>query len=77
MFKMPKKKPEKQKLSTLYSPRCLYYDTLVTGWMYDHMGNYRVAFHVAGAPPILGAILMFLIPKVEQVSAALSCCFLW
>ena len=31
------------------------------------MGDYRIAFHVAGAPPILGAIMMFFIPKVEQV----------
>ncbi|KAK3610817.1 hypothetical protein CHS0354_038997 [Potamilus streckersoni] len=38
----------------------------VAGYLYDLMGNYRVAFHVAGAPPILGAILMFFIPRVKQ-----------
>lgn len=36
------------------------------------MGNYKMAFHVAGAPPILGAILMFFIPKVQQVSMLVS-----
>lgn len=39
----------------------------VAGALYDSMGSYKVAFHAAGAPPILGAILMFLIPKVKQV----------
>lgn len=44
----------------------------VAGWMYDSMGHYRIAFHVAGAPPILGSILMFLIPKVEQSFPAVT-----
>lgn len=44
----------------------------VAGKLYDTMGNYRVAFHVAGAPPILGAIIMFLIPKVEQSFPAVT-----
>ena len=30
------------------------------------MGSYTIAFHAAGAPPIIGAIIMFFIPKVKQ-----------
>lgn len=44
----------------------------IAGWLYDEMGNYKVAFHIAGAPPILGAILMFLIPKVQQSFPAVT-----
>ena len=40
----------------------------IPGFLYDKLGDYKVAFHVAGAPPILGALLMFFIPKVTQVS---------
>jgi len=44
----------------------------VAGWLYDVMGDYKVAFHVAGAPPIIGALLMFLIPKVQQSYPAVT-----
>lgn len=44
----------------------------LAGLIYDHMNSYRVAFHAAGAPPILGAILMFLIPKHEEHHPAVS-----
>nr|KAG5696798.1 hypothetical protein BaRGS_012821 [Batillaria attramentaria] len=39
----------------------------VAGILYDHMGSYRIAFHVAGAPPIIGALIMFLIPRHKEV----------
>nr|KAG5694701.1 hypothetical protein BaRGS_010027 [Batillaria attramentaria] len=31
--------------------------------LYDHLGSYTVAFHVAGIAPIAGALIMLLIPK--------------
>lgn len=37
----------------------------IAGWMYDHMGNYTTAFLVAGVPPIVGAVVMFLIYRVN------------
>lgn len=37
---------------------------LVAGKLYDWLGNYTVAFIVAGIPPIVGAALMCLIYKV-------------
>jgi hypothetical protein len=33
--------------------------------MYDHLGGYTTAFLVAGIPPIVGAVLMFLIYRVD------------
>ena len=33
--------------------------------LYDHLGNYNVAFIVAGVPPLIGAGLMCLIYKVK------------
>lgn len=36
------------------------------GFLYDRMGSYKVAFHLSGAPPIIGAIIMFLIPKIKK-----------
>jgi hypothetical protein len=33
--------------------------------MYDHWGNYTAAFLMAGVPPILGAIFMFVIYRVD------------
>ncbi|XP_060607305.1 monocarboxylate transporter 10-like [Ruditapes philippinarum] len=44
----------------------------VAGQLYDTMGNYNLAFHIAGAPPILGSIFMFLIPTVEQSFPAVT-----
>ncbi|KAK7463162.1 hypothetical protein BaRGS_00038274, partial [Batillaria attramentaria] len=35
----------------------------VAGLLYDHLGSYTVAFHVAGIAPIAGALIMLLIPK--------------
>ncbi|CAG5133249.1 unnamed protein product, partial [Candidula unifasciata] len=35
----------------------------VAGFLYDHLGTYNIAFHIAGCPPILGALLMFFIPR--------------
>ena len=37
---------------------------------YDYMGTYEIAFYAAGIPPILAAVLMFLIPaRKPQVTA--------
>ncbi|CAH1799429.1 unnamed protein product [Owenia fusiformis] len=44
----------------------------VAGLLYDHMHTYRIAFHIAGAPPLIGALLMFLIPRVRQHFPAVS-----
>ncbi|XP_046550192.1 monocarboxylate transporter 10-like [Haliotis rubra] len=38
----------------------------IAGLLYDHLGSYNIAFHCAGAPPIIGAIIMFLIPRTKQ-----------
>ncbi|XP_041350993.1 monocarboxylate transporter 10-like [Gigantopelta aegis] len=38
----------------------------VAGFLYDHLGSYKIAFHAAGAPPILGAAIMFFIPAIKQ-----------
>jgi MCP family monocarboxylic acid transporter-like MFS transporter 10 len=40
----------------------------MAGLMYDYMHSYTVAFFVAGAPPIIGATVLFLMPKHHQVS---------
>ncbi|ESO87229.1 hypothetical protein LOTGIDRAFT_107307 [Lottia gigantea] len=39
----------------------------IAGLLYDYLGNYKIAFHVAGIPPIIGALCMFLIPAKKQV----------
>ena len=33
--------------------------------MYDHLGDYTAAFLVAGIPPIVGALLMLIIYRVD------------
>lgn len=38
----------------------------IAGLLYDHLGSYDLAFHLAGCPPILGALIMFFIPKQKQ-----------
>ena len=38
--------------------------------MYDHYGNYTASFLVAGIPPIVGAILMCLIYRVDGTNNA-------
>ncbi|RUS74853.1 hypothetical protein EGW08_017377 [Elysia chlorotica] len=45
----------------------------VAGMLYDHFGSYNIAFHLAGIPPIIGAVVMFFIPKTKpNVPAVLS-----
>lgn len=44
----------------------------LAGLSYDYLGSYRIAFHAAGAPPILGAIIMFLIPRHKQSERAVT-----
>lgn len=45
----------------------LVYVCCLLGLLYDYLGSYNVAFHVAGVPPIIGALLMFFIPRHKQV----------
>ncbi|KAK6188846.1 hypothetical protein SNE40_004941 [Patella caerulea] len=35
----------------------------VAGALFDYLGSYNIAFHIAGIPPIVGALSMFAIPK--------------
>ncbi|KAK0048377.1 monocarboxylate transporter 10 [Biomphalaria pfeifferi] len=35
------------------------------GLLYDHLGSYNIAFHIAGCPPIIGALIMFFIPRTK------------
>ncbi|XP_076466855.1 monocarboxylate transporter 10-like [Babylonia areolata] len=44
----------------------------LAGLIYDHLHSYRVAFHAAGAPPIIGALLLFLIPRHKERHPAVS-----
>lgn len=39
----------------------------IEGVLYDTMHTYDIAFYLAGATPIVGSLIMFLIPKVPQV----------
>lgn len=38
---------------------------LVAGYLRDKMGDYDMAFYLAGVPPIIGGALLCLIPWVE------------
>ncbi|XP_062615592.1 monocarboxylate transporter 10-like [Saccostrea cucullata] len=38
----------------------------IAGFLYDHLHSYEIAFVAAGVPPIVGAIMMCLIPRVQQ-----------
>ncbi|XP_067676408.1 uncharacterized protein [Haliotis asinina] len=40
----------------------------VAGFMYDELGSYNVAFHVAGIPVLAGALILFLIPWAQRTS---------
>ncbi|GFO48614.1 monocarboxylate transporter 10 [Plakobranchus ocellatus] len=45
----------------------------IAGLLYDYFGTYKIAFHLAGIPPIVGCFLMFFIPKTKpNVPAVLS-----
>ncbi|XP_076466184.1 monocarboxylate transporter 10-like [Babylonia areolata] len=44
----------------------------LAGVCYDKLGSYKVAFHTAGGPSILGALLLFLIPRSEASATAES-----
>jgi len=36
------------------------------GWIYDQTSNYDYAFYFAGAPPIIGAAIIFFLPKIKS-----------
>ncbi|KTG36403.1 hypothetical protein cypCar_00021445 [Cyprinus carpio] len=38
----------------------------IAGLLHDYFGDYRVAFYLAGVPPIVGGIVMFFVPLVHQ-----------
>lgn len=38
---------------------------LLAGFLRDKLGNYDLAFYLAGVPPIIGGLLLCLIPWVE------------
>ncbi|XP_050394886.1 monocarboxylate transporter 10 [Patella vulgata] len=38
----------------------------LAGLLYDSLGSYKIAFHVSGIPPIVGALCMFFIPRTKQ-----------
>ncbi|XP_071108045.1 monocarboxylate transporter 13-like [Haliotis cracherodii] len=40
----------------------------VSGFLYDTTGNYNVAFHIAGIPVILGAVILFFVPWAQRTS---------
>lgn len=42
-----------------------YYD--LAGLLYDRLHTYEIAFVAAGVAPVVGAIMMCLIPRVKQV----------
>ncbi|XP_061193368.1 monocarboxylate transporter 10-like [Saccostrea echinata] len=42
----------------------------IAGLLYDHLHTYEIAFVVAGVPPIVGAIIMCLIPRVVRLHPA-------
>lgn len=54
----------------------------LAGLLFDNLGTYNIAFHLAGCPPIIGALIMFFIPRTKpnvpavtsiQEFAAVSC----
>jgi len=40
----------------------------VAGWIFDLTGSYNIAFHVAGVPIILGALVLFFIPWAQRTA---------
>ncbi|ESO87231.1 hypothetical protein LOTGIDRAFT_107137 [Lottia gigantea] len=44
----------------------------IAGLLYDYLGSYKVAFHVAGVPPIVGALCMLCIPRTKQVNRSVK-----
>jgi len=36
------------------------------GWIYDQTSNYDYAFYFAGVPPIIGAAIIFFLPKTKS-----------
>ena len=40
------------------------------GWIYDATGNYDNTFYLAGVPPLIGAVILFFIPKHDESTEA-------
>ncbi|KGL76030.1 Monocarboxylate transporter 8, partial [Tinamus guttatus] len=38
----------------------------IAGYLKDHFGNYHIAFYFAGVPPIIGALVLAIVPLVHQ-----------
>ncbi|XP_067950664.1 monocarboxylate transporter 10-like [Watersipora subatra] len=39
---------------------------MIGGWVYDATSSYDYAFYYAGVPPLVGAVIMFFIPKISS-----------
>ncbi|XP_036147224.1 monocarboxylate transporter 10 [Monomorium pharaonis] len=46
----------------------------IAGLLYDHTGTYNLPFFLAGIPPIVGALTMFLIKCVKETDGNLNNC---
>ncbi|ELT95892.1 hypothetical protein CAPTEDRAFT_176101 [Capitella teleta] len=44
----------------------------LAGLAYDYMKTYTIAFYASGAPPIIGAIVLFLVPQKKKQDPALD-----
>ncbi|KAL0973847.1 hypothetical protein UPYG_G00211990 [Umbra pygmaea] len=38
----------------------------IAGLLHDHFGDYNMAFYLAGVPPIVGGMVLFLVPLIHQ-----------
>nr|XP_014343270.1 PREDICTED: monocarboxylate transporter 8 [Latimeria chalumnae] len=38
----------------------------IAGFLHDYFGNYHMAFYLAGIPPIIGGLVLFFVPLIEQ-----------
>ncbi|XP_043913604.1 monocarboxylate transporter 8 [Protopterus annectens] len=38
----------------------------IAGLIHDHLGDYHVAFYLAGVPPLIGGLLLFFVPIVHR-----------
>ncbi|XP_067903362.1 monocarboxylate transporter 8 [Heterodontus francisci] len=38
----------------------------IAGILFDHLGNYRMAFYLAGIPPIIGGSVLFFVPIIHN-----------
>lgn len=51
-----------------FTIHCVSCTLLCVGLAYDYMKTYTIAFYASGAPPIIGAIVLFLVPQKKKVT---------